>query len=395
MPEKLTSKYILVLNCGSATVKFTLFLRDSLEPVLEGVLERIGLDKSFIEIIKSGQKNKITLNFPQGIKNHTEAIKVCFKGIETSGFALNTIVATGHRVVHGGSEFVKPTLITKSIFNKINKYSVLAPLHNPVNLQAMKAAVKHLPKVMQVAVFDTAFYSFLPEKAKVYPLPYKFYKQYNIQRYGFHGTSHEYVAKEAASILGKPFSKVKLITCHLGSGCSITAIDKGRAIETSMGFTPLEGLMMSTRSGSIDPAIVTFLQKELKIGPAEVEKILQSESGFKGLTGTPDVREVLVRAGYTVSNFSLRKRFNRQEKKQARLALKIFVYQVQKYIASYVNILGEIDAIVFTAGIGERNFTIRRMIMKGINVLKGKKFKVLVVPTDEELAIAEKVKKIL
>lgn len=393
--EKDQQEYILVLNCGSATLKFELFDVDDLKSELEGGLERIGLKKSFLAIQGEQYKSKVIFNYPKGVKNHMEAVKLCFDGFKTCGYDLASIIAVGHRVVHGGEEFTKPIVVNKKNLVKIAKYNKLAPLHNPNNLAGIKAAMSFLHKIKQIAVFDTAFYRTLPDYVKFYALPIKYYEQYKIRRYGFHGISHSYVANQAAEALRKPLSRLKLVTCHLGSGCSITAIKNGKAIDTSMGFTPLEGLLMGTRSGSIDPAIVLYLIEELKIKPAEVKEILQKKSGFEGIAGTSDVREVLIAAGYRVPGFLVKKRFSKEDRQRARLALKMFVYQIQKYIASYANALGSLDAVVFTAGIGERNFTIRRMILRGLKMLKDKKFRTLVIPTDEELAIAQEVKKLI
>lgn len=393
--ENSKREYILVLNCGSATLKFELFNEQDLKSELDGILERVGLKKSFLAVEGREHKSKVIFNYPKGVKNHQEATKLCLQGIETCGYSLSDIVAVGHRVVHGGEDFLKPTLINKRSLEKLKKYNKLAPLHNPVNLAGISAVSSVMPKVKQVAVFDTSFYRTLPDYAKFYALPIKYYEQYKIRRYGFHGISHSYVADQAAEILNKPLSRLKLVTCHLGSGCSITAIKNGKAIDTSMGFTPLEGILMGTRSGSIDPAIVLYMIEELKMKPAEVKELLQKNSGLKGLAGTSDMREILLAAGYRVPGFLIRRRFTKDERKRARLALKMFVYQVQKYIISYANALGGLDAIIFTAGIGERNFTIRRMILRGLKILKDKKFRTLVIPTDEELAIAQKVKKMI
>lgn len=395
MKEVGSKKYILVVNCGSATLKFELFDQLDLKSELEGNLERIGIGHSFLAVWGEQYKSKVTFNYPKGVKNHEKAFELCFKGLKTCGYNPKDIVLVGHRVVHGGEEFTKPAVITKNFLGKIKKYSKLAPLHNPINLQGILASIKLVPWAKQVAVFDTAFYKTLPDCAKFYALPTKFYEQYKIRRYGFHGISHSFVASEAAKILNRPLSRLKLVTCHLGSGCSITAVDRGKAIDTSMGFTPLEGVLMGTRSGSIDPAIVIYLIKELKMKPEDVESLLQKSSGLMGLVGTADMREVLSAAGYTVPGFLLRKRYSRQQRKRAKIAIKMFVYQVQKYIISYANALGGLNAIVFTAGIGERNFTIRRMILRGLKVLKGTKFRVLVIPADEELAIAQEAKKII
>ena len=395
MQKTNSNKYLLVINCGSATLKFKLFNYSSLKPELEGNLERIGLTKPFLKIWGEEYKSKVTVNYPKGVKNHSEATKLVFKGLKTCGIDLKDVETVGHRVVHGGDKFTKPVKINKQILKKIEDFSSLAPLHNPINIKAINSAIKELPKAKQVAVFDTAFYKTLPDFTKIYSIPYEFYEKHKIRKYGFHGISHEYVSKQAALVLNKPLSKINLITCHLGSGCSITAISKGKAIDTSMGFTPLEGLMMSTRSGSIDPAIILHLQRELKMTIKEIDDLLQKKSGLIGIAGTSDMREILLAAGYSVPGFILRKKFSKEERKKSKLALKMFIYRIQKYISAYANLLGSVDAIVFTAGIGERNFTIRKMVLRGLKLLKVLKFKVLVIEADEELAIATKVKEVI
>lgn len=393
--DKNTNEYILVINSGSATLKFELFDAKELKSELNGILERIGLNKSFLSITGYQYKSKVIFNYPKGVKDHSLAFKHCFEGIKTCGFDTTRIIAVGHRVVHGGEEFYKPVTITKNVIRKIEKYCKLAPLHNPVSLAGINASIKLLPKIKNIAVFDTSFYKSLPDHTKFYALPTKYYDQYKIRRYGFHGISHQYVARQAAEVLNKSLSRLKLVTCHLGSGCSVTAIKHGKAIDTSMGFTPLEGILMGTRSGSIDPAIVIYMARELKMDMKEIDRILQKESGLKGMSGTSDMREILIVSGYSVPGFILSKKFTKQERKRARIALKMFIYQVQKYIISYTNAMSGMDAIVFTAGIGERNFTVRRMILRGLKLIKNNKYKVLVIPTDEELAIAQEVKEII
>lgn len=283
------------------------------------------------------------------------------------------IEAIGHRVVHGGQEFKKPTKINDYVIKKIEGCFKLAPLHNPANMAGIKACMKLLPGVTQVAVFDTAFYQTLPPQAFIYALDYRYYQKYAIRKYGFHGTSHEYVAGEAARRLKKPLSKLRLITCHLGNGCSISAIKFGKAVDTSMGFTPLEGLVMGTRSGDIDPAVVTFLMRKEKLSPNRIEDILNKESGLKGISGiSNDFRDLKKAARRNI---------------RARLAIDIFIYRLKKYIGAYIMAMGGVDAIVFTAGIGENHASIRRGATQGLKSLANKA-KILVIPTDEELMIA-------
>ena len=378
-------KYILVINSGSATLKFALFEEGSLKKNASGIVERIGLSGSFAELRIENRESRIV----SAVRNHEVALKLVLNQLSKILNLKSEISLIGHRVVHGGEEFTKPMLVTPTVLKKIAKYDKLSPLHNPANLMGIKACFKHLPRAKNIAVFDTGFYSTLPDFAYTYALPIDFYKKQGIRRYGFHGISHEYVAGEAAKILKKPLGKLNLITCHLGSGASVTAIRGGRAVDTSMGFTPLEGLVMSTRSGDLDPAIPLYLIRESKLSPQEVDNILNKKSGLLGLSGFSDMREVLTAAGYKVTDFKSKK-VSAEKKKLASLALRVFVYRVQKYIAAYAGILGKVDAIIFTAGIGERNKTIRDLIMKDIKIFG--RPKVLAIPTNEELMIARKMK---
>ncbi len=289
----------------------------------------------------------------------------------------NEIFAIGHRVVHGGVQFKKPTIINDEVVSKIRECFELAPLHNPANLAGIEACIELLPEVKQVAVFDTAFHQSLPEHAYIYGLPYEYYEKYNLRKFGFHGTSHQYVAHEAARILKKHLNKLKLVTCHLGNGCSVTAVKNGKSVDTSMGFTPLEGLVMGTRCGDIDPASVIFLADKEKISLPEIDRVLNYKSGLKGISGlSNDMREI--------------KKAAREGNKRAKLALDIFIYRITKYIGSYIAAMGGVDAIVFTAGVGENEKDIREKAVKGLfNFLNKNKVKVLVIPTNEELMIAK------
>lgn len=364
----------LIINSGSSSLKFKLFNKN-LNEKASGIVEKIGQKGSFFVFKKGKGEIKIETN----IANHKQALALVLDILQKYKFDLNKVKKIGHRVVHGGTEFVKPTLINNSVLKKLKKYNKLAPLHNPYNLLGIEICLKNFPQAKNYAVFDTAFYSTLPDYVYNYAIPPK----YKFRKFGFHGISHEYVATQVARKLKKTLSKLNLITCHLGSGCSITAIKNGKAIDTSMGFTPLEGLMMSTRSGDLDPAIPLRLS-ESGMKAAEVEKMLNFDSGWYGLTGLKDMRDILVACGYKIENYKTKK-FSLQQKKQAVLALQMFVYRIQKYIGSYLAVLGKVDAIVFTAGIGERNVLIRQMIMKGFEA------KTLVVKTDEELAICNKI----
>ncbi|MBU1146475.1 acetate kinase [Patescibacteria group bacterium] len=378
-------KYILIINSGSATLKFKLFELKSLKSAASGIVERIGLGGSFMES-KIGHRE---LKINHAVRNHEEAFNLVLNQLSKISNLKSEISLVGHRVVHGGEEFIKPTVVTPAVLKKLSKYDKLSPLHNPANLMGIKACQKLLPRAKNVAVFDTGFYSTLPDFAYTYAIPVDFYKKYDVRRYGFHGISHEYVAGEAAKVLKKPLTKLNLITCHLGSGASITAIRAGKAVDTSMGFTPLEGLVMSTRSGDLDPAIPLYLIRELKIKPEEVDNILNKKSGLLGLSGFSDMREVLTAAGYSVAGFKSKK-VSAEKKRLAKLALEVFVYRIKKYLGAYSAILEKVDAIIFTAGIGERNKTVRDLITKNLKIFG--KSRILVIPTNEELMIARKIK---
>lgn len=370
---------ILVINSGSATLKFSVFDKN-LNEVFAGIVERIGLRDSFLEY--DFQK----VFFQLGIENHQAAFKIVIEKNKEKGFKIDLV---GHRVVHGGEDFLKPTLITKKVLEKLEEFNKLAPLHNPINISCIKASMKLLPKIKNAAVFDTAFHTTMPNYAFTYAIPLEFYKKHNIRRFGFHGISHEYVCHEAAKKLKKPLSKLNLISCHLGSGCSITAVEKGKSIDTSMGFTPLEGLMMSTRSGDLDPAVVFYLHNELKMPIEKINELLNEKSGVLGISGFKDMREVLSAVGYKFKDFKTGKIFTDQEKKNCKLALSMFINRIAKYIGSYFVELKKVDAIIFTGGIGERNADIRNLILKEIKCLG--KIKSLVIPANEELMIAKSI----
>jgi len=372
-------KLILVINAGSATLKFKIFNFKDLKLVKEGIVERIGLMGSFIEI--NGQKE---IN---EVENHEQAFKLMVSKISN---LKDKIALISHRIVHGGEEFTAPVLLTKKILMRLSNYNKLAPLHNPVNLSCIKASMKYLPSIPDAAVFDTAFFRTLPDYAYLYALPLKYYQRHKIRRYGFHGISHEYVAEQAALKLKKPLNQLNLITCHLGSGCSITAIKSGQAIDTSMGFTPLEGLVMSTRSGSIDPAIPLYLIRKLKMTEDEVNSLLNKHSGLFGLSGLMDMREILKKAGYKVPGFKFKDKTSQREKEICKLTINLFIYNIKKYLGAYTAILGKVDALIFTAGIGERSAVIRNLILKGLA-----KYKILVIPTNEELMIAKQTKALI
>jgi len=346
---------ILILNCGSSSVKYQLYDMPAELCLSGGVVEKIG----------------------KRIPNHKVAVKLIIKKLLKSEISsLDKIAAVGHRVVHGGEKFKQSTPINKNVLKGIKKYSRLAPLHNPPNLAGISACSDLLPGVMQVAVFDTAFYQSMAPYAYLYGLPYELYEQEGIRRYGFHGTSHRYVTGQVAKRIGKPLKSLKIISAHLGNGCSITALDRGKVIDTSMGFTPLEGVVMGTRCGDIDPAAVLYLMKKKKLNIAKVDALLNKSSGLIGLSGkSNDMRDLL----------KLKKRGN----KRAILALEVFVYRIKKYIASYIGAMNGCNALVFTAGIGENCSHIRAKITQGLSSLIGKfKIRILVIPTNEELMIA-------
>jgi acetate kinase len=342
---------ILVINSGSSSIKYKVFRMPAGRVILGGQIEHIG---------ESGST----------IKDHYSGLK---RILET----IDGVDAVGHRVVHGGEAFKQPVEVTSAVIKRIKQYSWVAPLHNPANLAGISACRRLLPKVKQVAVFDTAFHQSLPAHAFIYGLPYSYYKKYGIRKYGFHGTSHEYVAHEAAKSLGWPLNRLKIITCHLGNGCSISAVKHGRCQDTSMGFSPLEGLVMGTRCGDIDPAAVLYIMHKQGLGTHQMDELLNKHSGLKGISGIGnDMR--LIEAGAASGN------------KRARLARAIFIYRIQKYIGAYCTIMGGCDALVFTAGIGEHQAKIRAEVCRGIFSAFKRRPKVLVIPTNEELLIARR-----
>ncbi len=360
--------WVLIVNSGSSSIKYSLFKAGSKLVLKEkGVVEKIGESISFF--IKEGRKRKISA------KTHGEAIAVILHEIRNKTKDVSSLVGVGHRVVHGGEKFKESVIIDNQVLRVIKKCIPLAPLHNPPAVLAIEAARKLLQDIPQIAVFDTAFHQTIPDYAYTYAIPYDFYRKHKIRKYGFHGTSHHYVAVEAAKILKKPLSKIKIITCHLGNGCSIAAVKNGKSIDTSMGFTPLEGLVMGTRSGDIDPAIIFYLiSKGYQI--RDIDDILNRKSGLLGLSGiSNDMR--LIESEIKKGN------------PKARLAYDVFVYRLLKYIASYVGVLGDLDALVFTGGIGENQRRVRLYIQKNLNpILRKFKAKILVIPTNEELMIA-------
>jgi len=347
---------ILVINSGSSSIKYKLFAMPSQRLITKGLIEHIG---------EEGSK----------FSTHYSGLKIILDEIKL-------VEAVGHRVVHGAEKFKRPALVDQNVIKGIKKCCAIAPLHNPANLSGILACQKLLPGIKQVAVFDTAFHQSIPEYAYIYGLPYEYYQRLGARKYGFHGTSHEYVAAEAGRILKKPLHKLKLITCHLGNGCSITAVDQGKSVDTSMGFTPLEGLVMGTRCGDTDPALITHIMRKKKLDTKQMDRILNKESGLKGISGiSNDLRLLEERAG--------------AGNKRAKLALAIFVYRIKKYIGAYLAVLGGLDALIFTAGIGENQADIRDNICRGLFSCLEKKPKILVIPTNEELMIARQTYKLI
>ena len=389
---------VLVINCGSSSLKFQLIDMSNESIIAKGNLERIATDGSFL---KYEPKNADKIIIEKEIKNHDEAIKLVIDTLfdNNNGVIkdISEISAIGHRIVHGGEHFSRSVIIDDNVLKVIEDCVDIAPLHNPPNLVGIKACQKIMPNVPMVAVFDTAFHQTMPKNAYLYALPIELYSKYKIRRYGFHGTSHKYVSNRAISLLGKESSKI--VTCHLGNGASVCAVKDGISVETSMGFTPLEGLVMGTRCGDIDPAIIPFIMEKENMGPKEINDYLNKKSGILGISGiSNDFRDIedKYRAG----------------DENAKLTLQIFTQRVKKYICSYAGVMGGIDALVFTAGVGENSVIVRRLVVEGLeflgiaidkkkNNVHGKEIdiskdgsiaKTFVIPTNEELMIARDTK---
>ncbi len=391
---------ILVLNSGSSSIKFQLFNAKTNESLVAGIIEQIGEKLSHAKI-KYGDKE---LERNIAIPNHKEGLEIMNSLLIESKIIkdLCEVDGIGHRVVHGGEEFSKPVIINDSVIKQIEKLIPLAPLHNPANLEGIKSSIEHCPNVPQVAVFDTAFHSSIPPHAYMYALPYETYEKDGVRRYGFHGTSHHFIAKEAAKYLNIDEDKLNAITLHLGNGASMSAVKNGRSIDTSMGLTPLEGLIMGTRCGDIDPAIIFYLARVEGLSIDELDSMLNKKSGLKGICGNNDMREV----GEVAKNGD----------EKAKLALEMFSYRIKKYIGSYSAVLGRVDCLIFTGGIGENDIDVRKNSCSGLENLgisldleannqrakeileinkKESRVKVLVIPTNEELEIALQVKSMI
>ena len=388
---------ILVLNCGSSSLKYQLIDMENEAVLCIGLVERIGIEGSILTQKKDGVEGKYVKEQP--MKDHQDAIQLVLEGVLDPTYGgvkdMNEINAVGHRVVHGGEKFASSVVITDEVEEAIRKCSELAPLHNPANLMGIDAIKAVLPGVPNVGVFDTAFHQTMPASSYLYGLPYRLYTEYGVRRYGFHGTSHKYVSQRAAEMLGKDIADLKIITCHLGNGASVAAVDGGKVVDTSMGLTPLEGLIMGTRCGDIDPAIIPFIMKKENLDADGVDKLMNKESGVYGMTGiSSDFRDICDAAA--------------EGNQQAIDALDAYHKRVKKYIGSYAAEMNGVDAIVFTAGLGENGIDDRLAIASNLEVLgvkmdaeannvRGKervisaadsKVKVLLIPTNEELMIA-------
>lgn len=388
---------VLVINSGSSSIKFQLINMESGDVLAKGLLERIGLEGSRLNY-KRGDVKKVV---EESIKDHEEGVNMIVHYLTSAEDGvikdLKEIYAVGHRVVHAGELYKSTVIINNEVMQALKDCIPLAPLHNPANIIGIEATQKIMPDIPMAGVFDTAFHQSMPEKAYIYPLPYKYYKKYKIRRYGFHGTSHFFVAKQGAKLMDRKLRNLKVITCHLGNGSSMAAIKNGRSIDTTMGFTPLEGLMMGTRCGDIDPAIVMFLQRTENLSYQEVDTILNKQSGVKGISEiSSDMRDI--EDGIEKGDL------------QAMLAQDVFAYRIKKYIGAYIAAMGGVDLIIFTAGIGERDIQVRKKALEKLQYLgiildpeanrntfgtfgvistPDSRVTVMVIPTNEELEIAQ------
>jgi acetate kinase len=383
---------VLAINAGSSSLKFQLIKMPEEEVMAKGLVERIGLPEAVFTIEVNDKEDKFVGDIP----NHEEAVKKLLASLTDTGVitSLDELDAIGHRVVHGGEKFSDSVKLTDEVIQSIEEVSELAPLHNPANLTGINAFKEILPNVPMVAVFDTAFHQTMPESSYLYSLPYDYYEDYGIRKYGFHGTSHKYVSQRASELMGVPLEQLRLISCHLGNGASIAAIQGGESIDTSMGFTPLAGVTMGTRSGNIDPALIPYIMEKTGKTAEEVMDVLNKESGMLALSGfSSDLRDIEQQSG---------------ENKRAELALEVFAGRIHKYLGSYAAKMSGVDAIIFTAGVGENSATIREKVLHGLefmgvywdpalNQIRGKDqfinyphspVKVIVISTNEEVMIA-------
>lgn len=387
---------VLVINCGSSSLKYQVFDMTTETVLAKGIVERIGIDGSFLKY-RRGDEDNITIEAE--IPNHEVAIKLVFDALTHESYgvlrSMDEIAAVGHRVVHAGEKYASSVVIDDDVMAALRECIDLAPLHNPPNIMGIEVAQKLMPNVKHVGVFDTAFHQTMPDYAYMYALPYEYYEKHKVRRYGFHGTSHKYVSQRAAAMLGRPIEELKIITCHLGNGASVTAVKGGKSVDTSMGFTPLEGLIMGTRSGDLDPAVVTFLQEKEGFSSEQVNNLLNKKSGVLGISGVS-------------SDFRSLEEASDAGNERAALAMEMFAYRVRKYIGAYAAAMGGVDAIVFTAGLGENSALMREKICAGLeflgvkidaekNNVRGRevdfsatdaKVRTLLVPTNEELMIA-------
>lgn len=394
---------VLVINAGSSSLKYQLIDMTNEAVLAKGLCDRIGIENSFIKQSK-GDEEAVVIS--KVLKNHKDAIAAVIAALtdEKIGVikSMSEISAVGHRIVHGGEKFNSSAVINEKVMDAVRECINIAPLHNPPNIVGIEACQQIMPDVPMVGVFDTTFHSSMPDYAYLYAIPYELYEKYGIRKYGFHGTSHKYVSERAADLLGKPLSELKIITCHLGNGSSICAVDRGRSVDTSMGFTPLQGLAMGTRSGTIDPEVVTYLMEKEDLTVKGISTLLNKKSGVLGVSGvSSDFRDLHTAA--------------EEGNKRAQLALEIFAYGVKKFIGEYIAVMNGVDAIVFTAGIGENNSTIRTQILDNMdflgikidpdkNKIRGREIdisapgatvKTFVIPTNEELAIARETVRLL
>ncbi|MBU5455328.1 acetate/propionate family kinase [Caproiciproducens sp. MSJ-32] len=394
---------VLVINCGSSSLKYQLIDMETEKSLVSGLVERIGIGGSILTQKVEGKDKYI---IKQDMKNHKEAIKLVLEALLNKDHAviesMDEITAVGHRVVHGGEKYSDSVLIDDEVIESIKDCIPLAPLHNPPNIIGIEACKELMPNTPMAAVFDTAFHQTMPKVAYICPLPYELYEKYGIRKYGFHGTSHKYVSQKVAEVMNRDIKDLKIITCHLGNGCSLAAVKGGKSIDTSMGFTPLAGVMMGTRSGNIDPSVIAFLVEQQGYKLEEVNEMLNKKSGLLGISGvSSDFRDVQMAS--------------EQGNERAKLALDIFNYKIRAQIASYAGIMGGVDVIVFTAGIGENSSFARKEVLKGLEFLgfniddeknevrgevqeistKDSKVKVYEIPTNEELVIARDTVKLL
>ncbi|HEY8664356.1 MAG TPA: acetate kinase [Propionibacteriaceae bacterium] len=390
---------ILVLNCGSSSIKYQVIDVDDESRLATGLVQKIGLPDSSLDHTTDGETHRID----RMVANHQEALQLVVNAFELYGPPLSEVVAVGHRAVHGGEAFRQPVRIDADVIEKLVELSPLAPLHNPPGIAGIEAAMAALPDVPHVAIFDTAFFATLPAEAYTYAIDARLAKTYSIRKYGFHGTSHKYVSERVAELLDRPYDEVNQIVCHLGNGASISAIRGGVAVDTSMGLTPLQGLVMGTRSGDVDPGLHAYLAREANMSVAEIDRLLNSRSGIAGLTGgTSDFRDLAERieAGDAA----------------AKLAYDVYIHRLVSYIGSYLAILGGVDAITFTAGVGENDDAVRESVCDRLaplgfllddeaNKIRSKEprrisqpdspIQILVVPTNEELAMARETQKVI